>query len=188
MTCRSATRYTAAGSQRICLSRECEPRKAFQLRHDIAIVALSDPNTRAWNRLLLVRRAQNPRDDPDASREGAPAIGRFSSAAKSPQDGFRPGPRSPPTPVEFVKLNFEIQAADGGHLLIWEGSQGALRRCVACLGRRGNRPSEDVVRDRAAGVVELMKEGLGDDPVMDVLRARVTQLRSEKKRRRWEVE
>jgi len=32
-----------------------------------------------------------------------------------------------PTPVELVKLNFEIQAVDGGYLLVWQGAEG--QRC-----------------------------------------------------------
>lgn len=44
---RSRTRYTAAGSQRICLSRECEGCKTLRQSHGIVMLALCDPNTRA---------------------------------------------------------------------------------------------------------------------------------------------
>lgn len=47
MTPRSRTRYTAASSQHIWLSREYELPETLLLRHSIAILALSDPNTRA---------------------------------------------------------------------------------------------------------------------------------------------
>jgi hypothetical protein len=43
----SRTRYRAAGSQRICLSREREACKALRRRHGIAMLGLNDPNTRA---------------------------------------------------------------------------------------------------------------------------------------------
>lgn len=31
--------------------------------------------------------------------------------------------RPPQTPVELVRLDFEIQATEGGYLLIWEGTE-----------------------------------------------------------------